>query len=265
MATTTGTGWLDPNAMDTLEYAVGGNSAIAGVQYSFFPSWLSLLADQVVVKETSRVVFDTVHAHWSTLPETERPRIYMFGLSLGSFGAESILTSIDIVNSPIDGALFAGPPFLNELRNEVVADRDQGSPAWRPIYDECRTVRFTGREHALGVPAGEWGRTKIVYLQHASDPVSFFSPSLALRYPEWLREGERGPGVSEKMSWVPVVTMWQVGADVGAASLVPEGFGHLYGPSEYLNAWIGIIQPTDWDADDSDRLIDYLDEVKTSK
>jgi uncharacterized membrane protein len=264
MATTTGTGWLDPNAMDTLEYAVGGNSAIVGVQYSFFPSWLSLLADQAVVKETSRVVFDTVHAHWSTLPENDRPRIYVFGLSLGSYGAESILTSIDIVNSPIDGALFAGPPFLNELRNEVVADRDEGSPAWLPIYEEGRTVRFTGREDALGVPQGEWGRTKIVYLQHASDPVTFFSPSLAFRHPEWLQEGQRGPDVSEKMNWIPVVTMWQVAADVGAASLVPEGFGHLYGPSEYLNAWIALIQPGGWDAGDSDRLVGYLHEANAS-
>ena len=218
-----------------------------------------------MVNATSRTVFDTVHAYWSTLPETERPRIYVFGLSLGSFGAESILTSIDIVNSPIAGALFAGPPFLNELRNEVVDGRDEGSPAWRPIYESGRTVRFTGRENALDLPSGEWGPTRIVYLLHASDPVTFFSPSLAFREPEWLEDGERGPDVSERMNWVPVVSMWQVGADVGAASLVPEGFGHLYGPSEYLDAWIGLIQPTDWDADDSNRLADYLDAADTSE
>ena len=264
IATTTGTGWLDPNAMDTLEYALGGDSAIVGVQYSYFPSWLSLLADQAIVKETSRAVFDTVHAHWSTLPETERPRVYVFGVSLGSFGAESILTSIDIVNSPIDGALFAGPPFLNELRNEVVADRDEGSPAWLPIYEEGRTVRFTGRENALDVPGGAWGRTKIVYLQHASDPVTFFSPSLAFTEPEWLQEGERGPDVSRRMRWIPVVTMWQVAADVGAASLVPEGFGHLYGPTEYLSAWLGLLEPVDWDSDDSERLAQYLDQARFS-
>jgi uncharacterized membrane protein len=265
LATTTGTGWLDPNAMDTLEYALGGDTAIVGVQYSYFPSWLSLLADQAVAKATSRVVFDTVHAHWSSLSETDRPEIYVFGVSLGSFGAESILTSIDIVNSPIDGALFAGPPFLNELRNEVVAGRDEGSPAWQPVYENGRTVRFTGRENALGIPTGEWGKTKIVYLQHASDPVTFFSPSLAFREPEWLEDGQRGPDVSERMNWMPVVTMWQVAADVGAASLVPEGFGHLYGPSEYLDAWIGLIEPADWGANDSRRLADHLDEAAASE
>ncbi len=154
---------------------------------------------------------------------------------------------------------------MNELRNEVVADRDEGSPAWLPIYEDGRTVRFTGRENALGVPAGEWGRTRIVYLQHASDPVTYFSPSLAFRKPDWLADGQRGPDVSEKMYWIPVVTMWQVAADVGAASLVPEGFGHLYGPSEYLNAWIGLLQPEGWDASDSARLVDYLDDAGVSE
>lgn len=265
VATTTGTGWMDPNAMDTLEYVLGGNSAIAGVQYSYFPSWLSLLADQAVVKETSRVVFDTVHAYWSTLPETDRPRVYVFGISLGSFGAESILTSVNIVNAPIDGALFAGPTFLNELWNEIVTDRDQGSPAWLPIYEDGRTVRFSGRENALDVPSSDWGGTRIVYLQHGSDPVTFFSPSLAFRQPDWLRDGQRAPDVSERMNWVPVVTMWQVAADVGAASLVPEGFGHLYSRSEYLDAWMGLLNPVNWDADDSAGLVDYLEEADVSE
>lgn len=262
VATTTGTGWMDPNAVDTLEYVLGGDTAIVGVQYSYFPSWLSLLADQAIVKETSRVVFDTIQAHWSTLPEDDRPELYVFGISLGSFGAESILTSINIVNSPIDGALFAGPPFLNELWNEIVAGRDEGSPAWLPIYEEGRTVRFTGREDALNLPSGEWGETRIVYLQHASDPVTFFSPSLAFQQPEWLQNDRRGPDVSERMTWIPVVTMWQVAADVGAASLVPEGYGHLYGPDEYLNAWTGLLEPAGWDAADSNRLVDYLAEIR---
>lgn len=46
VATTTGTGFLDPAAMDLLEYLHRRNTAIAGVQYSYLPSWISLLADQ---------------------------------------------------------------------------------------------------------------------------------------------------------------------------------------------------------------------------
>ena len=91
VATTTGTGFLDPNGVDPLEYVFNGDTAIAGVQYSYLPSWISLLADQEAVKETSTTVFDTVHRYWSTLPVESRPKLYLYGLSLGSFGVESIL------------------------------------------------------------------------------------------------------------------------------------------------------------------------------
>jgi uncharacterized membrane protein len=98
VATTTGTGFLEPAAMQAIEYLHNGNTAIAGAQYSYLPSWISLLADQETTKETSQVVFNTVHDYWSTLPPESRPDIYLFGLSLGSFGVESVLTSINIIN-----------------------------------------------------------------------------------------------------------------------------------------------------------------------
>ncbi|MFB3099534.1 MAG: alpha/beta hydrolase [Acidimicrobiia bacterium] len=258
VATTTGTGFLVPEAMNTLEYVHNGNTAIVGVQYSYLPSWISLLADQEVTRETSRVVFDTIHDYWSTLAPDSRPDIYLFGLSLGSLGVESILTSVNIINEPINGALLTGPPFVNDMWDEITDDRDGGSPAWLPIYQDGRTVRFTSLDNALDVPRGEWDDTKIVYLQHASDPVSFFSPDLAFSEPDWLKEGQRGPDVSAQMAWFPLVTMWQVALDLPAAGNVPAGHGHLYTSSEYLNAWLGVTQPEGWTASDTDALRDHL-------
>jgi uncharacterized membrane protein len=259
VATTTGTGFLEPKAMQSLEYLHSGDTAIAGVQYSYLPSWISLLADQETTKETSQVVFTTVHDYWQTLPEETRPEFYLFGLSLGSFGVESILTSIDIVNEPIDGALLTGPPFVNDLWNTLTETRDAGSPAWQPVYQEGRTVRFTSLENALDEPTGEWQDTKIVYLQHASDPISFFSGSLAFSEPDWLKEGQRGPDVSDKMQWVPVVTMWQVAADLAGAGSVPRGHGHLYKSGEYLDGWVGISRPEGWTDEETSELAEILD------
>jgi uncharacterized membrane protein len=261
VATTTGTGFLEPAAMQSFEYLHNGNTAIAGVQYSYLPSWISILADQETTKETSQVVFDTIHDHWSTLPEGSRPDIHLFGLSLGSFGVESILTSINIINEPIDGALLVGPPFVNDLWNEVTDTRDEGSPAWQPIYQEGRTVRFTALENALDNPPGEWQDTKVVYLQHASDPITFFSADLALSEPDWLKEGQRGPDVSDEMQWWPIVTMWQVAGDLPGAGAVPRGHGHLYKSREYLDGWIGISRPDRWTDEDTSRLVEILDAI----
>ncbi len=54
-----------------------------------------------------------------------------------------------------------------------------------------------------------------MYLQHNSDPVVFFSPDLALREPDWLKPGQRGPDISREMGWFPLVTMWQVAQPEG--------------------------------------------------
>jgi uncharacterized membrane protein len=258
VATTTGTGFLEPNAMTSLEYLHNGDTAVAGVQYSYLPSWISLLADQEITAETSRTVFRTVHDHWRSLPEDDRPALYLFGLSLGSFGVEAVLSSVEIVNAPVDGAFLTGPPFVNGLWNRLTRDRDAGSPARLPIYAEGRTVRFTAQENALDEPTGRWGDTRIVYLQYNSDPVVFFSPSMVFTRPEWLEEGQRGPDVSERMVFVPLVTAVQTLIDLPGAGNVPEGFGHLYSIRENIDSWAAVTRPEGWTEAEADRLEGHL-------
>ena len=263
VATTTGTGFLDPHGVDPVEYTFNGDTAIAGVQYSYLPSWLSLLADKQAVKETSRAVFDTVHEYWASLPEESRPKLYLYGLSLGSYGVGSVLNSISIVNEPIDGALMSGPPFVNELHKEIVATRDPGTPPWQPIYREGRTVRFTAEQNGFGKTPGPWGPTRLVYLQHNSDPVVFFAPELAFQQPDWLVPGQRGPDISPEMGWFPLVTMWQVALDLPGAGSVPWGFGHMYTYRSNLESWVEITQPKDWTTDKTDQLVSILEAQPT--
>jgi uncharacterized membrane protein len=235
------------------------------MQYSYLPSWISLMADQDAVKETSRVVFDTVHGYWSTLPEKARPKLYLYGLSLGSFGVESVLSSINLVNSPIDGALMSGPPFVNVLHKQLVANRQDGSAPWQPIYGDGRTVRFTAEQNGLSKSPGPWGPTRLVYLQHASDPVVFFSPSLAFGIPDWLNPGQRGPDVSQRMEWFPLVTFWQVALDLPGAGNVPDGFGHLYSKRANLEAWVAVTRPQGWSSAKTDALATLLESQPPSK
>jgi uncharacterized membrane protein len=246
--------------MTALEYVHNGDVAVAGAQYSYLPSWISLLADQDEVKETSQTVFATIHAYASTLPEHERPEIYLYGLSLGAYGVEAILTSINIINEPIDGALMVGPPFVNELWNELVAKRDPGSSPSTPIYQGGRTVRFTNQENALDLPADEdeWGETRVVYLQHASDPVVFFSPSLFFSQPDWLLDGQRGAEISDQFHYARLITGWQVMMDLPAAGSIPEGYGHLYTMQANAQAWIAVTRPENWTTAETERLINFL-------
>ena len=72
---TTGTGWVDPAAINSFEYITGGDSAAVAIQYSYLPSWASFLVDQDKARPAGRALFDAVYQKWSQLPPDQRPRL----------------------------------------------------------------------------------------------------------------------------------------------------------------------------------------------
>ena len=244
VATTTGTGWINAAEADSLEYMYNGDTAIVSMQYSFLPSWLSFLVDKENARQAGQALFEAVDAKVRALPEAQRPKIVVFGESLGSFGGEAPFLSPNNIIARTDGALFSGPTFQNTMRDSITINRDPGSPEWLPIFDDGVDVRFAARPDNLGRPDAPWGNPRIVYLQHASDPIAWFNPNLLFAVPDWLRE-PRGYDVSEDMNWIPVVTFLQVSADMAVAIDVPDGHGHRY-VRDVVNAWAAILQPPGW-------------------
>jgi uncharacterized membrane protein len=252
IVTTTGTGWVDPAASDSLEYEFNGDTAMVAMQYSYLPSWLSFLVDQVKARDAGRALFDAVYGTWAQLPPDDRPGLYVFGESLGTFGGEAAFSGLADIENRADGVLWAGPPNFNALWRDIVADREDGSPEWLPVVDGGRTVRFADEAPDLERPPGPWIEPRLVYLQNASDPIVWWSPQLVLGRPDWL-EGDRGPDVSPGMVWLPFVTFWQVTADMAFSTGVPDGHGHSY-RADYVNAWAQIAQPPGWTDADTERL-----------
>jgi uncharacterized membrane protein len=228
VATTTGTGWMPAGTIDAYEHVTGGDSAIVTMQYSYLPSWLSYLVDQPRAREAGRELFDAVYARWEALPAGERPRLYVFGESLGSFGGEAAFSGEFDLRNRTDGALFTGPPSFNTLHREFTANRDPGSPQVEPVFRGGRTVRFSADVDA-GFPPYDapWEDSRVIYLQHPSDPVVYWHRDLLFERPDWLREPP-GRDVLDAMVWFPFVTFWQVTMDFPFAVAVPAGHGHLY-------------------------------------
>ena len=127
------------------------------------------------------------------------------------------------------GAVLAGTPNFTELWGTLVAGRDAGSPERLPVYDGGRTARFAAAPYDLTQPATPWDTPRMAYLQHASDPIVWWSGDLLLHQPDWLREPP-GADVLPAMRWLPWVTFWQVTADMVFSTGVPEGHGHVYTP-----------------------------------
>ena len=252
VVTTTGTGWVDPAASNSLEYEWNGDTAMVAMQYSYLPSWMSFLVDQVKARDAGRALFDAVYGVWSQLPQGSRPRLFVFGESLGTFGGEAAFSGIADIQNRTDGVLWAGPPNFNELWGGLVEDRAADSPEWLPVYQDGRIVRFADEAPDLQEPAGPWDEPRVVYLQNASDPIVWWSPRLTLNRPDWLR-GERGPDVSPSMVWLPFVTFWQVSADLVFAVNVPDGHGHKY-QADYVDGWAEVTEPPGWTEADTTRL-----------
>jgi uncharacterized membrane protein len=252
VATTTGTGWINAAEADSLEYMYNGDTAIVSMQYSFLPSWLSFLVDKENARQAGQALFEAVDRRVRALPEAQRPKIVVFGESLGSFGGEAPFLSPNNIIARTDGALFSGPTFQNTMRDDITDNRDPGSPEWLPIFDDGANVRFAARPDNLARPDAPWGSPRIAYLQHASDPIAWFNPNLLFAEPDWLRE-PRGYDVSGDMNWIPVVTFLQVSADMAVAVNVPDGHGHRY-VKDVVNAWAAVMQPPGWTPEKTERL-----------
>jgi len=253
VATPTGTGWLDPGAVDTLEYLHAGDTAIVSMQYSYLPSWITILVEPTLSRDSATYLFDAVYDHWKTLPKNDRPKLYVHGLSLGALGSAGSADLLTVFEDPIQGGVWSGPPFPSAHWSRATAFRNVDSPMWLPKFRDGSILRFTGRECSLEKWGKRWGPMRFVYIQHASDPMSFFAPELLYRRPAWL-VGERGPDVSPYLSWLPTVTFLQVGFDIPMATTTPKGYGHNFAPASYIDAWIEVTQPEQWDADDTRRL-----------
>ncbi len=257
VATTTGSGWLDPGAVDSFEYLTGGDSAVVAMQYSYLPSWLSYLVDQKKARQAGRQLFDAVYDRWSRRPPADRPRLFVFGLSLGSFGGETAFSGEYDLRNRTAGALFAGPPNFNTLYREFTDGRDAGSHEVEPVYKGGRTVRFTNDVAAGVAPtSAAWDGTRVLYLQHPSDPIVWWSPRLVWDRPDWLGE-PHGRDVLEAMTWIPLVTFWQVTVDLPVAAAVPDGHGHTY-TREFVDGWAAVVQPAGWTTDKAERLRDII-------
>lgn len=259
IAGTTGTGWVNADIVEPLEYMHDGNTAVVAVQYSYLPSWVSFLVDKERAAQATRQLVDAVLAKWSALPEDDRPKLVVTGESLGGFAIESSFDGVDDLLARTDGALIVGTPNFAPLSQAIRDRRDAGSPVWRPLYDGGRNVRFAQfPERDLKRPKAAWDHPRVVYLQNASDPVVWWSTDLFLHRPQWL-DKPLGPDITPAITWFPVVSFWQTSVDMAVSYGVEAPHGHRYGAGP-VDGWAAIVPRDGWTAQDTERLRQHIEE-----
>ncbi|MGB0437642.1 MAG: alpha/beta hydrolase [Mycobacterium sp.] len=256
IAPTTGTGWINPIASRALELMYNGDTAIVGSQYSYLPSWISFLGDQQKSMVSGRMMIDAVHDKWAQLPPEERPRLLLYGESLGAMAGQGAFDWLpDISRMGFSSVLWVGPPNASPLWHGLTVRRDPHTPEVQPRYDNGRTVRFSQGNDAAQIAAdtaAPWDGTRVLFLQHASDPIVWWSPDLLFTRPDWLAEPP-GKDRTASMRWYPIITFWQVAADMTNSASVPAGHGHNYGDF-ILDGWVGVAAPPGWTPADTERI-----------
>ena len=257
-----GTGWINDFHTSGFEFVTRGDSAIVSMQYSYLPSAYSYMADRKNPIRSSRVLLEAILNELDQMDPDSRPKLYVGGESLGAYGVSDAFESLDRFLTSTAGGVFTGTPGFARNHSELTKHREKGSPQRLPLFDGGRHVRFTAHPAHLNHDfrgnkyRNSWEAPRFVFAQHASDPVVWWEPSLAIKPPDWLREpgtrGEPAPKAQhldalDTMRWMPLVTFWQVGIDQLPSKDYPSPHGHNY-HDETVAYWNGVIHGAGEDA-----------------
>ncbi|MTH77668.1 alpha/beta hydrolase [Paracoccus aestuariivivens] len=253
VASPTGTGWMDPASYDALEYMHAGDVATVAVQYSYLQSPMALIFETQSGLDQATATMRLIYEHWRHMPDDARPRLYMHGISLGAWSSMYSFSPFQMMNEPIQGALWVGPPFPSELWRQTNNARRPGSPFILPEVDDGEVIRYSSQFAPPDRSGKPWGRLRILYLQHASDAIVFYNATSLWRAPEWMYEPP-APDVSPFLNFTPIVTQLQLAVDMAVSTSTPPGFGHTYDAEEYIDGWVAVTAPENWTAADTARL-----------
>lgn len=224
----TGTGYVNYVAVEAAEYMTRGNIASMTMQYSLRPSVLSL--DRVAEGRLQyRMLIDAIHNKLAERPVGQRPRVVIFGESLGAWTSQDAFEhrgTQGLVDAAIDRAIWIGTPYMSKWEQEVLGgERPDVDPSLLRRFNDFRQLQALGRE------ARE--RLRYVMITHDNDGVACFGLDLLARAPSWLAPAETRPaGVPKTERWQSPTTFVQTLIDMkNSANVIPGQFeakGHDY-------------------------------------
>jgi uncharacterized membrane protein len=228
LASPTGTGYVNPVFVETLEYLTRGDCATVALQYSLRPSYLSL--DRVrMAREQNGALLHALAWRIRGLPVERRPRLVGFGESLGAQSLQDCFLHAGVKGfhmTGMDGALFLGTPAASLWARDWRLHGDAIDP-------DGEVTEVASYAEWLAAVEGRPTPPRFVMLSNHEDPITRFSLRLVVRRPDWLGPADsRPPGIPRYAAWLPWGTMLLTLVDViNAMDAVPGVFvarGHDY-------------------------------------
>jgi uncharacterized membrane protein len=224
----TGTGWVDHTLIETAEFLTRGDIATCCVQYGRYPSFLSV-QKVALGRSQFRLLLWGVKQRLADRPPDRRPRVLVFGESLGAWTSSDVVMFQGIEGFDhygIDRALWVGLPWLAKWSRMGMT---RGAS---DLVPEGTVGVFDRHEQLAELTDTQRARLRATILSHDNDPIAVMGPELIVRRPAWLADGQRGRGVPEQMRWRPLITFIQTAMDAANAMVSVPGefgsFGHDY-------------------------------------
>jgi uncharacterized membrane protein len=219
----TGTGYVNYCATASVQYLTRGDCAIVTLQYSKRPSPLSL-GKIKEAREQNRLLWLRIVDRLRDLPPDRRPRIVLFGESLGAHTSQDVFIHWGTLGPRalgIDRALWIGTPYASRWMQEVTGpDRSDVDAGLVAVVNDFRQIESMPPDHR--------SRLRYVLLSHDNDGVTKFGADLVASRPTWLNGDrpavEEVPGASPRgihpsMRWRPVTTFVQLLVDMKNAQI----------------------------------------------
>ena len=164
-----------------------------------------------------------------TLPEHARPKLVLFGESLGAWTSQDAVINRGtqgLLDLGIDYAIWIGTPHFSQWKEQVLHDH-------RPDTLKELIGVFNDIGEWNAVPQEKREQIRYVMITHHNDGVARFGPELIFQAPEWLcAPADRWDTIPKGMRWFPNTTFFQVLVDMkNSANVVPGQFaatGHDY-------------------------------------
>ena len=198
----TGTGWVDQAMIEAAEFYTRGDIATACIQYGRGPSFLEV-QKVPLGRSQSRGLLWGVKMRLQAIPPKKRPKVLVFGESLGSWSSSDVVMHQGIAGFDhygIDRALWFG---LVGLAKWSKTGMRQGSsdlvpPGTVEAFDNFGEYEKLSEEDRK--------KLRAVIVDHDNDPIAQMSLRWAVKRPPWLSGDERGRNVAEGMTWIPLIT-----------------------------------------------------------
>ncbi len=232
----TGTGYVNYCAVSAVQYLSRGDAATVTLQYSKRPSPLSVgkIKD---AREQNRLLWLRILERVRTMPPDRRPRVVLFGESLGAHTSQDAFLHWGTLGPQalgIDRALWIGTPYVSRWMQQVTGEA-------RPDVDPelLAVVNDFGQIEAM--PIDQRKKLRYVLLSHDNDGVTKFGADLIASKPQWFEDGhtpkEEIPGSSPRgvpsgMRWRPLTTFTQLLVDMKNAQIpgAYRAWAHDYRP-----------------------------------